>query len=208
MVTEDKIEKLFRIAGFELGEDELRAFRIYLEELKKWNRVHNLTAIREDEQIVKRHFIDSLTLAKCFSDLGVDWKGRDIADVGSGAGFPGVPLKIHMKDINLFLIESVGKKCSFLEVLKLKLGLEWTVVCDRAQNVRRKFDIVVARALGEFQEVAPLLERLSRGYVFVMKGKDIKREWVEELGYEVCEVSVEGLHPSKILFKRVSLPSR
>lgn len=193
------MKEIFREAGFELEEEDLERFEIYLEELKRWNRVHNLTAIEKDEEIVRRHFIDSLSLAKCFLDLGIDWRGRDIADVGSGAGFPGVPLKIYLKEFNLFLIESVGKKCSFLEYLKVKLDLDWKVICDRAERVRGKFYIVVARALGEFEEIRPVLENLSERYVFVMKGRDIKEEWRKE--YDVYEVNIKGLPKSYILYK-------
>jgi len=193
------MREIFREAGFELEEEDLRRLEIYLEELKRWNRVHNLTAIERDEEIVKRHFVDSLSLAKCFLDLGIDWKGKDIADVGSGAGFPGVLLKIYLKEFNLFLIESVGKKCSFLEYLKVKLDLDWEVICDRAERVKRKFYIVVARALGEFEEIRPLLESLSERYVFVMKGKDIKEEWKKE--YDVYEVNINGLPKSYILYR-------
>lgn len=193
------MRKIFREAGFELEEGDLRRFEIYLRELKKWNRIHNLTAIEKDEEIVRRHFIDSLSLAKCFLDLGIDWKGKDIADVGSGAGFPGVPLKIYLKEFNLFLIESVGKKCSFLEYLKVKLDLDWEVICNRAERADRKFYIVVARALGEFEEIRPLLENLSERYVFVMKGKDIREEWRKE--YSVYEVNIGGLPRSYILYR-------
>jgi len=199
------MREIFREAGFELEEEDLKRFEIYLEVLKRWNKVHNLTAIEKDEEIVKRHFIDSLSLAKCFLDLGIDWRRKDLADVGSGAGFPGVPLKIYLKEFNLFLIESVGKKCSFLEYLKVRLDLDWEVICDRAERVERKFYIVVARALGEFEEIRPLLENLSERYVFVMKGRDIKKEWKK--GYNVYEVKIRGLPRSYILY-RDTLTSR
>ncbi len=198
------IEKTFSSAGFELGEEDVNRFLTYLEELKRWNRVHNLTALTDDEDIVKRHFLDSLSPVRCFEELGVDWRGRTVADVGSGAGFPGVPLKIYLKDIKLFLIEAVAKKCSFLEYLKVKLGLDWTVLCERAERLDRKFDIVVSRAMGEFEEISPLLERLSRGFVFVMKGRELKPEWTEKLGYRTCRVELRGIPPSYILWKRVS----
>jgi len=134
-----------------------------------------MTAVEKDEDIVRRHFLDSLSLAKCFEDLSVGWKGKNIVDVGSGAGFPGVPLKIYLKDFNLFLIESVGKKCSFLEFLKIKLDLQWTVICERAEEIDRRFHIAASRALGKFEEIVPLLEGLATEWVFVMKGKEIDR---------------------------------
>jgi len=204
-VGPEGIREIFSEAGFELTEDDIERFRIYLEELKRWNRVHNLTAVRGDEDIVRRHFLDSLSLARCFLDLGVDWRGKDVVDVGSGAGFPGVPLKIYLKDINLYLIESVGKKCSFLEFLKVKLDLDWHVVCKRAESVSRKFHIAVSRALGRFDEVAPLMEALASEWVFVMKGKDVDRKRTGDLGYELYEVNIKGLPRSYILWKRLGL---
>ena len=198
-----RIKEVFETAGFPLAEEDCRRFALYMELLEKWNRVHNLTAVRDEEGIVKRHFLDSLRVKLCFDKLGIDWEGKDVADVGSGAGFPGVPLKIVLKDFNLFLIESTAKKCSFLEVLKVNLGLEWEVICDRAENVSRKFDIVLARALGELEEIHELLENLSRGLVFIIKGKELKENWIKDLGYEALKTSIKGLPDIYVLYKRI-----
>ena len=200
-----EIGRILEEAGFRLSEEDLWRFEIYLKELKRWNKVHNLTSIEEDEEIVRRHFLDSLSLARCFEDLGVEWKGKDLADVGSGAGFPGIPLKIYLKDFNLFLIESVGKKCSFLEFLKVKLTLNWTVLCRRAEDMDRKFHIAFSRALGKFEDVAPLLERLATEWVFIMKGKEVDWGSVKSFGYEAYEVNIKGLPESYILWKRLGL---
>lgn len=200
-----EIGRILEGAGFRLSEEDLWRFEIYLKELKRWNKVHNLTSIEEDEEIVRRHFLDSLSLARCFEDLGVEWKGKDLTDVGSGAGFPGIPLKIYLKDFNLFLIESVGKKCSFLEFLKVKLTLNWTVLCRRAEDVDRKFHIAFSRALGKFEDVAPLLERLATEWVFIMKGKEVDWGSVKSFGYEAYEVNIKGLPESYILWKRLGL---
>ncbi len=200
----EHIRKVFEEAGFRLSAEDLRRFSLYLEELKRWNRVHNLTSIDRDEDIVRRHFLDSLSLARCFEDLGMEWSGKDLADVGSGAGFPGVPLKIYLKDFNLFLIESVGKKCSFLEFLKAKLNLNWEVLCRRAESVERKFHIAVSRALGKFEDIAPLLESLAEEWVFIMKGREVNEEAISNLGYEAYEVNLKGLPRTHILWKRLS----
>ena len=202
-MTPEEVVTLFEQSGFKLSQEQAKQFHTFLKELKKWNRVHNLTALREDKDIVVRHFIDSLSLTACFEELGIDWRGRSIADVGTGAGFPGVPLKIYLRNFNLFLIESVSKKCSFLEVLKVKLGLKWNVLCKRAEEVEQRFDIVLARAMGEFEQVHSILEKLSSRYVLVMKGVYIKEEWVDKLGYEAIELKRSKLPPSKVLWKRV-----
>ncbi len=196
-----RLREIFSSAGFTLNEGELESFEIYLRELIRWNRVHNLTAVRDEEEIVRRHFIDSLTLALCFAELGVEWRGKSLADVGSGAGFPGVPLRIHLGELELTLIESVSKKCSFLEFLKVKLGIDYRVLCRRAEEVDERFHIVTARALGAFEEIAPLLERLSERYVFIMKGEELKESWLRKMGYRSYTVSRRGLPRSHILWK-------
>ncbi len=117
-----------------------------------------------------------------------------MCDVGSGAGFPGVPLKIYYGyRINLTLIEAVSKKCSFLEYLKTRLGLEYRVLCKEAQKVQESFDLVVSRALGKTEKILPLLQRLSNKYIIIMRG-------VEPLeGYEHCRIELTDVK-SYILF--------
>ncbi len=200
---EKKIERFFSRAGFTLEEEDLQRFSLYLHELIRWNRVHNLTSIKDKEGIIRKHFLDSLSIARCFLDLGIEWKGKDVADIGSGAGFPGVPLKIYLKDIDLYLIESSSKRCSFLEFLKAKLSLDWHVLCRRAESVEKKFHIVVCRALGELEDILPLLEALSSAYIFVMKGKNIKERWLTEFGLRTYRVRLAGIPESYILWKRV-----
>jgi 16S rRNA (guanine527-N7)-methyltransferase len=108
------------IKRFDLDEKQISLFKKYLNFLKEWNRKFNLTAIKKDSDAVSYHFEDSLNLAKL-----VDCKDlKSIADVGSGGGFPGVPLKILYPHLKLVLIEVNGKKVRFLEKLVIELGLE------------------------------------------------------------------------------------
>jgi len=200
-VDKNRLRDVFASAGFLIGEEEAEKFTVYLAELKRWNRVHNLTAVKDDEGIVRRHFIDSLTLALCFEDLGIPWRGKSLADVGSGAGFPGVPLKIHLKSLELTLIESSSKRCSFLEFLRIRLGVDFRVLCKRAEEVEERFYIVTARALGAFEKTVSLLENLSERFVFVMKGKEVKEEWLKEYAYRSYRVSRKGLPETCILWK-------
>jgi len=176
------IEKLKILAeknGIYLTEEHLEKFQKYLDMLLKWNKVYNLTSIRKKEEIITKHFLDSLTCIKLFEIKNIDIKNKDIADFGSGAGFPGVPLKIYYQDmINLFLIESVGKKCIFLEMLSKELNLKYTVLCKRAEEINEKFDIVLSRATGETFEVIKIGKNLLKenGYLIIMKGKEIEEE--------------------------------
>lgn len=132
--------------------------------------------------------MDSLTVSLCLREKAIQIYGLSVCDVGSGAGFPGVPLKIYYGDrMNLTLIEAVAKKCSFLEYLKTRLGLEYRVLCKEAQKVQESFDLVVSRALGKTEKILPLLQRLSNKYIIIMRG-------VEPLeGYEHCKVELEDI---------------
>ncbi len=190
------MEEIFKRNGFELSSDEIKLFEIYLQELKRWNRVHKLTSIEDPEEIVIRHFVDSLTLSWCFWQKGIEIDGKSVCDVGSGAGFPGVPLKIYYKDkIKLTLVESIAKKCAFLEYLKVKLNLDYTVVCKRAEQIpENSFDIVVCRALGRLEDIVPMLLKLSRQFVFIMKGRELPK------GYDYCEINTHDIKKNYILF--------
>lgn len=163
--------------------------------MKRWNKVHNLTSIEEDHLIVVRHFLDSISLSLCFEEKSIRVDGLSVCDVGSGAGFPGVPLKIFYGDrINLTLIESVHKKCSFLEYLKVKLSLDYEVLCTRAEKVERTFDLVVCRALGKLEDILELLRRLSSRYIFIMKGSEVPT------GFDYCRISLPDIKESYVIF--------
>lgn len=169
---------LCRQNGIDLSQRQLQLFENYLELLLKWNRVYNLTSVRKRDEIAVKHFFDSLTLVRLFEATGIDPAGKDIADFGSGAGFPGVPVKIYYPQTNMFLIESTGKKCMFLETLKRELKLDYTVLCQRAEQIEMRFDIVLSRATGETFEVLRTGKKLLKedGILVVMKGKDIEEE--------------------------------
>ncbi len=198
-MSKEILKNLFERNSFKLNDEVLDKFSLYAQELLRWNKVHNITAVKDFKGIVLKHFLDSLTLVKCFEKLNLDPVGKSVADVGSGGGFPGVPLKLYYKDLNLTLIESSSKKCSFLEYLKVRLKESWRVECKRAENVEGKFNIVVARALGPFEDVAPLLESLSLGWVFILKGKEIPEN---RLGFEICRVELPDIPSRVILYKK------
>ncbi|MCX7739071.1 MAG: 16S rRNA (guanine(527)-N(7))-methyltransferase RsmG [Hydrogenothermaceae bacterium] len=170
--------KLCRDNSIEIDQQKIRLFEIYLELLLKWNKVYNLTSIRKKEEIITKHFFDSLTLVKLFKFIELNVKGKEVADFGTGAGFPGIPLKIYYPQTNLSLIESVGKKCIFLETLRRELELDYRVLCKRAEDISDKFDVVLSRATGETFEVLKVGENLLKpgGKMIIMKGRDVEEE--------------------------------
>jgi 16S rRNA (guanine527-N7)-methyltransferase len=151
--------------------------RIYIDLLLRWNRRISLTAITSPEEIVRTHFAESLLATKTTDQV----HGR-LADVGTGAGFPGVPLKMHVPSLRLSLIEPNSKKCAFLsEVVRTLEIKEVEIIQKRYEDVRRPdppFDIVTARALGQFREFAEWAESVlaTNGHVMVWTGPDGRLE--------------------------------
>jgi 16S rRNA (guanine527-N7)-methyltransferase len=167
--------------GIELDKRMLDKFSVFTEELTEWNKVMNLTAIKKPEEIAVKHYIDSLAVLK-YVKIG---KGAKIADVGCGAGFPGIPLKIARDDISLCSIDSLGKRVKFLSQLTEKLGLEnCECVHARAEEVgmkapfREAYDYSFARAVAQLRVLCEYCLPLVRvGGAFVaMKGGDCADE--------------------------------
>jgi 16S rRNA (guanine527-N7)-methyltransferase len=174
------MEKLYKescqIIGLRLSEAQLGAFKIYEEELMIWNETMNLTAIRESGQIRSKHFLDSLT---CMLVWGEN-RPVSLIDVGTGAGFPGIPLKIVMPQLKLTLVESVGKKVNFCKHIASRLNLDKVeIIKARAEELgqdlvhREKYDWAVARAVANMPVLAEYLIPLVRigGGVIAQKGE-------------------------------------
>lgn len=185
--SEELLRKGLEEIGLSASKEQAEAFMAYLFELKRWNRVHNLTSLRTDRDIVVKHFLDSCLYLKALGE-GV----RSIADVGSGAGLPGIPIKILRPDIKVLLIESAVKKKAFLRHIVRALSLkETTVIAGRVEDVKDVVvDAAVTRALfraGEFIKRAGRLVR--EGGVFVLsKGPKVGEELDSlEEDYELME---------------------
>jgi len=167
--------------GVVLSPDQLAQFASYEQLLLEWNERISLTAIREPGAIRIRHFLDALSCAAVTGPLG----GQALIDVGSGAGFPGLPLKILYPDLRLTLVDSVAKKARFLEHVAAALGLTDVVVVDeRAEALgqaaahREAYHWAVARAVAELRVLAELLLPLCRvgGHMLAQKGESAASE--------------------------------
>ncbi|MBF0537320.1 MAG: 16S rRNA (guanine(527)-N(7))-methyltransferase RsmG [Nitrospirae bacterium] len=161
------------------------AFILYLRELQKWGRVHNLTAITGDVDIVQRHFLDSLLYLRC---LPMD--ARSVIDVGSGAGFPGIPMKLVRPELSLCLLEPTGKKIAFLRHMVATLSLagvsvfqgrlEDAPVILKGAMKTDKYDAAVVRSLFSVDAfLAKAASLLKPGGVMILsKGKDYEKELI------------------------------
>ncbi len=143
----------------ELDETRLRAISTYIDLLLKWNARINLTAIREPSEIVQRHFGESLFAAKHLLEQKLP---QTAIDLGSGAGFPGVPFALLAPEVHVTLIESQQKKATFLKELVHVLGLKNVkVFSDRAENYPAAADLVMLRAVEKFEQALLMAIRLT-----------------------------------------------
>lgn len=178
------------------------------------NKVMNLTAITEPDQVAKLHLLDSLSL------LAVkDLRGRKLVDVGCGAGFPGVPLKIACPELQLTLLDSLGKRMHWLETVLPTLGVEANCVTARAEEAvascRETYDVATSRAVARLNILLELTAPFVKvcGYVLAMKGTAAAEELAEApkaiktLGLkleEVREFPVDGTAHTVIVLKKVA----
>jgi 16S rRNA (guanine527-N7)-methyltransferase len=165
--------------GVSLNQHMIHMFLAYLKELKEWNQKVNLTSLKEDEPIIVRHFIDSLSLVPYLPKKG------SLLDLGSGAGFPGIPVKIVRPSLKVTLLEATRKKVSFQRHLIRTLGLSQIHVTQgRAERLKTgsaltlSFDIVTSRALSRLEKFLVLGEPFVKkgGYLVAMKGRQAEEE--------------------------------
>ncbi|SVA15126.1 uncharacterized protein METZ01_LOCUS67980 [marine metagenome] len=201
--------------GVALSDEQLEQFEVYFHELADWNKRANLTAIIEYKAVQVKHFLDSLTV--CLTAREYLAGPVRVMDVGAGAGLPGLALKLAFPEMELALVESVGKKTAFLEHLVATLGLEEVSVhtgraedLAREEGLRDAFDLVVVRALAKL----PLLLEFSLPFcktggrlVALKHGGDWSEQGsaanaLKELGGHIERVStvlLEGLTDNRIV---------
>ncbi|MCJ7695670.1 MAG: 16S rRNA (guanine(527)-N(7))-methyltransferase RsmG [Anaerolineaceae bacterium] len=179
----EKFVKTVRdMLGIQLNLEQIQAFQVYEQELISWNSKFNLTAIRDIEGIRTKHFLDSLTCIKAMEQKHIP---QNLIDIGTGAGFPGIPLKILLPGVRLTLVESVHKKAHFCEHIVTKLELkDVQIIPERAEDVgkanihRQAYDMAVARAVAPMPVLVEYLLPLVRlgGIVIMQKGESAPAE--------------------------------
>lgn len=191
-------------SGITLTEDQIEKLRIYYELLVEWNKKMNLTALTEPEDVVLKHFCDSILLLS-FADVK---ENSSLIDVGTGAGFPSVPIKIVRPDIKLCLLDSLNKRLVFLQEVVDKLGLENVkIVHSRAEDgarktdLREKFDYATSRAVAQLNVLSEYCLPYVKvgGRFLAMKGKyseeeiDNAKSAIKTLGGKIDKVDTYNL---------------
>ncbi|MFA5072819.1 MAG: 16S rRNA (guanine(527)-N(7))-methyltransferase RsmG [Nitrospirota bacterium] len=168
MTSQELLLQGARELNIALAPAQAKAFITYSLELRKWNKKINLTSIDDEKEIIIRHFLDSLTYLKGFAPE----KNHRLLDMGSGAGFPALPIKIVHPEISITLVESVKKKASFLRHVTRQLHLDSVLIIEQrldeiANSLSQSFDIVTARAFADMKTA------LITGSAFLKPGGSI-----------------------------------
>ena len=190
--------------GIKITEGQAEQFQTYMELLLEWNEKMNLTAITQPGEMVEKHFLDSLTLLLACKVK----EGAKVIDVGTGAGFPGIPLKILRPDVELTLLDSLNKRLTFLGEVCAALGLESRRVHKRAEEagldkaMRESFDLAVARAVAPLNILCeyclPLVK--MKGFFVAMKGPGGEQELQE------AQHALDVLGGTDVRVEKIALP--
>jgi 16S rRNA (guanine527-N7)-methyltransferase len=197
------LEQGLEHAGLQLTELQQQQLLDYLALLQKWNKVHNLTAVRDPQEMVTLHLLDSLSVMPHVQT------GR-LLDVGSGAGLPGIPLAMCLPQLQVTVMDASHKKASFMRQAKAELGLDnLEVVCGRVEQFKptQKFEMVISRAFSDLVEFVGLTRHLcaSDGRWLAMKGVYPYDELAQldaqfaELHTQVIPLTVPGLKAQRHL---------
>lgn len=177
-MNKDEFIKETNLLGINLTNEELAKFEEYKELLKEYNKKFNLTSITNDNEIYLKHFYDSLCIMKAQELLN----SSSLLDIGTGAGFPGIPVAIVNKDIKITLVESNKKKCEFLKVVKDSLNLQNVEIInaraeDFAKTNREKFEVATSRAVANLSILLELeFPALSVGGVLIALKSNVQEE--------------------------------
>lgn len=221
MIDCGKLREYSAAIGVELTGQQLEQFDRYAQLLVEWNEKINLTAITEPGEIVIKHFVDSLLLLTAAQPA----QGASVIDIGTGAGFPGVPVKIARPDLQLTLLDSLNKRILFLQELSQQLGQDNACFHLRAEDgarqtpLREQFDLASARAVAHLRELSEYcLPYVRVGGIFAaLKGGEVQEELeqsrkaIATLGGKlerICPYTLpDGSKRSILLIKKISQTS-
>ncbi|MBI5049762.1 MAG: 16S rRNA (guanine(527)-N(7))-methyltransferase RsmG [Nitrospirae bacterium] len=187
MTPEELLKNGLKELGISCSKEQIIAFMTFLSELKKWSRAYNLTALKTDEDIIIKHFLDSLLYLKAIQEgsslFTVHCSLLKIADAGTGAGFPGIPIKIIKPEIEITLIESSRKKAAFLRHIVRALKLEKVTVLElRLESLdkayEKAYDVILSRAAFKVKDflkkACPYVK--ENGMLILSKGPKVSEE--------------------------------
>ena len=209
----DTLQSLSRQMGLSLTDLQIERFEKYARLLVEWNEKMNLTTITEPEEIARKHFIDSLvgyeTIESVIEKCREKGRAMKLIDVGTGAGFPGLPIKILFPEIELTLLDSLGKRITFLETVVRELGLSGvSCIHGRAEEaahlpeMREVYDIAVARAVAALPVLTEYLAGYVRpgGLVMAYKGPTLPEELATSgKALRTLHLSLENKIPATVL---------
>lgn len=180
-------------AGLEVSDAQQQKLIEYLSLLQKWNQVHNLTAVKDMADMITLHLLDSLVVKPILDRT--EYIAKTLLDVGSGAGFPGIPLALVCPTLQVTVMDASQKKASFMRQVKALLGLEnLSVVCGRVETYRtdQPFDLIVSRAFSDLNWFIGATVRVCKpeGYWLAMKGQ-IPEQELHELQREKQIIPIE-----------------
>ena len=200
--------------GLELKEDNVKTLCRFGDAVVEKNQVMNLTAITEPDQVAKLHLLDSISLLTL-----LDLKDKTMIDVGCGAGFPGVPVKIACPEVKLTLLDSLGKRMHWLEEVLPTLGVEAECITARAEEAvasrREQYDVATSRAVARLNILLELTAPYVKvgGHVLAMKGTAAMEELeeakkaIKTLGLKLVKVAqfpVDGTAHTVIVLKKIA----
>lgn len=213
-----------RELGLELSQQQLERFQRFYELLTEWAERVSLTAVKDEEGVQRRHFLESVALMRVVLDEGFSFRDRLIIDVGSGSGVPGIPLKILEPTLRLTLVEAKQRKAEFLQAILPELGMtDVLVIPRRAEEVghdprhREQYDLAVAKALAPMRTLAELTLPFLRmgGLSISPKGKEAENETKEaRIALETLKGELRGIYdlplsvpPQKLVLIDKDLPT-
>ena len=187
------------LMNISLSDKQVQQLLRYLSLILKWNRIYNLSAIRDPIESVKNHFLDSFSIIH-FVQPGL------LLDVGSGAGLPGIVIAIMKPETEVFVLDSVGKKCRFMQAVKSELTLENLIVVNsRVESFKSKksFSQITSRAFAEASKTIQLTKHLleENGRYLLMKGSNIHEEDVDNFNVKVHSMTVPFVSEKRSLLE-------